>query len=344
MDRFDAMRMFVRVVQSGSFSATAREIGVGQPFVSKQIAQLEAHLGAQLLRRTSRSMTLTEAGQSFYEAAVRIIDDLDAAESLVGHGQTAPSGLVRVTVAPVFARLYHRAEARRSFSRRYPDISVEMRVSERTVNLIEEGIDLAIHNGPLTDSSLIARTIATTSIITVATPSYLAARGEPASPSDLERHACVVFAPRGEPRPWAFKGKFGAIVHQPKGRFRTADAEQIRAAVLANLGLAHAPGWLFAQEIASGIVRPVLLEYEPEPLPISAVHPAARRLPTKVRVFTEFVIEALRRQPGFAMSTSRMSATAVSENPTPMPQWDESEGRGGVDRSRTPPFRAQLAV
>ena len=303
MDRFEAMRMFVRVVQSGSFSATAREIGVGQPFVSKQIAQLEAHLGAQLLRRTSRSMTLTEAGQSFYEASVRITDDLEASESLIGRGQTDPSGLVRVTAAPVFARL-HLVPRLSHFFARYPDISVELQVSERTINLIEEGIDLAIHNGPLTDSSLLARVIATTSITTVATPAYLEGRGEPSSPTDLEHHACIVFAPRGEPRPWEFQGKFGAILHHPKGRFRTADAEQIRAAVLADLGLAHAPEWLFAQEIASGVVRPVLVGYEPGPLSISAVHPAARRVPTKVRAFTEFVIEALRHQPGFAMPIS----------------------------------------
>src|SRR5260221_2377972 len=145
MDRFDAMRMFVRVVESGSFSAVARETGVGQPSVSKQIAQLEAHLGAQLLRRTSRSMTLTEAGQSFYEAAVRLVDDLDAAESLVGRGHTAPSGLVRVTLAPVFARLYV-VPRLPAFLDRYPDISVELLVSGSTLNLIEPEIDLAIHN------------------------------------------------------------------------------------------------------------------------------------------------------------------------------------------------------
>ena len=222
---------------------------------------------------------------------------------LIGHGQTAPSGLVRATAAPVFARLYLVPKLPDFFAR-YPDISVELQVSERTINLIEEGIDLAIHNGPLTNSSLFVRAIASASVITVATPAYLEARGEPASPSDLEHHACVVFTPRGEPRPWEFRGKFGPIVHHPKGRFRTADAEQIRAAVLADLGLAHAPGWLFAQEIASGIVRPVLVEYEPEPLPISAVHPASRRVPTKVRVFTEFVTEALRRQPGFVLPRS----------------------------------------
>jgi LysR family transcriptional regulator for bpeEF and oprC len=112
----------------------------------------------------------------------------------------------------------------------------------------------------------------------------------------------VVFAPGGEPRPWTFTGKFGPIDHHPKGRFRTADAEQIRAAVLAGLGLAHTPGWLFAQEIASGAVRAVLAEYEPAPLSISAVHPAGRRLPTKVRVFAEFLVEVLSREPVFVLA------------------------------------------
>jgi DNA-binding transcriptional LysR family regulator len=301
MDRFDAMRMFVRVVESGSFSAVARETGVGQPSVSKQIAQLEAHLGAQLMRRTSRSMSLTEAGQTFYESAVRLVDDLEAAESLIGRGQTAPSGLVRATIAPVFARLYVVPRLPEFFAR-YPDISVELLVSERTVNLIEEGVDLAVHNGELLDSSLIVRRIATTPIITAATPVYLTARGEPTSPSDLEHHTCVIFTPGGEPRPWTFRGKFGPIVHHPKGRFRSADAEQIRAAVLADLGLAHAPGWLFAPEIASGAVRAVLVEYETAPLAISSVHPAGRRLPTKVRVFAEFLVEVLGREPGFVMA------------------------------------------
>ncbi|OJY73714.1 MAG: LysR family transcriptional regulator [Rhodospirillales bacterium 70-18] len=301
MDRFDTMRLFVRVVQSGSFSVAARETGVGQPAVSKQIAQLEARLGAQLLRRTSRSMTVTEAGQGFYEAALRLIDDLDAAESLVGRGQSAPSGLVRVALAPVFARLYV-VPSLPAFLEHYPDISVELLVSERTLNLVEEGVDLAIHNGDLVDSSLIVRKLATTPIVTVGTPAYLAARGEPMSPGDLERHDCVIFAPRGEPRAWRFAGKFGPAVHHPKGRLRTADAEQIRAAVLAGLGLAHTPGWLFAPEIASGAVRAVLAGYQPAPLSISLVHPAGRRLPTKARVFGAFLAEALGREPAFAPS------------------------------------------
>jgi DNA-binding transcriptional LysR family regulator len=292
VDRLDAIRMFVRVVECGSFSAVAREAGVGQPAISKQITGLETHLGAQLLRRTSRSLSLTEAGQEFYESAVRLIEDLEAAESRVGRGQIAPSGLVRVAVAPAFGRLYI-APRLRDFFARYPDITVELLATDRLVNLVEEGVDLAIHTGELDDSSLIARKLATTPIVTVAAPTYLEAHGEPASPSELEHHQCVIYAPLGAPKPWGFKGKFGSIVYAPTGNFRSNDAEQIRAAVLSGVGLAHTPGWLFAREIASGEVRLVLRDYEPSALSISALHPGGRRLATKVRVFIDFLGQLL---------------------------------------------------
>jgi DNA-binding transcriptional LysR family regulator len=300
MDQIAAMRMFVRVVESGSFSAVARGAGVGQPAVSKQITALEAHLGGQLLRRTSRSLSLTEAGQDFYESAVRLIDDLQAAESRVGRGQTAPSGLVRATVAPVFGRLYLVPRLQEFFAR-YPDIVVECVVTDRVVNLVEEGIDLAIHNGELKDSTLVVKRIATTPVITVASACYLSEHGEPASPGELDRHRCVIFAPQGAPRAWGFKGKFGDVEYRPKGSFRTNDADQIRAAVLSGLGVAHTPGWLFAPEIASGAVRLVLRDYEPAPLAISVVHPAGRRLATKVRVFVDFLSEVFAAEPSLAI-------------------------------------------
>ena len=296
MDRLDAMHLFVRVVERGSFSAVAREAGVGQSAVSKQIATLEAHLGAQLLRRTSRSMTLTDAGQVFYESALRVVDEFDAAESLVGHGQSAPSGLVRVTVAPVFGRLYIVPRLPEFFAR-YPDISIELTGSGRSINLIEEGVDLAIRNGELADSNMIVRRIAMAPFATVATPAYLAVRGEPRTPSDLDAHACLIFAPLHEPLPWEFQDGSKSVLHHPRSNFRTADAEQIRAAVLADLGLAHAPVWAFAPEIASGTLRVVLADYAPGPLAISAVHPAGRRLPTKVRVFIDFLVEILAGNP-----------------------------------------------
>ena len=251
MDQFEAMRAFVRVVDSGSFSAVAREAGVGQPAVSKQIAALEARLGAQLLRRTSRSVHVTEAGQDFYESTVRLLDDLDTAVSRVGRGQTAPSGVIRVTVAPVFGRV-HLLPRLGEFFARFPDIAVEIVVTDLTVDLVQEGVDVAIRHGPQTDSTLVARRVAATPVLTVATREHLERYGEPKSPGDLEGHECVTFVSGGAAWPWRFKGKFGEIVHQPKGHLRTNDAEQIRAAVLAGLGFAHTPGWLFTREIASG--------------------------------------------------------------------------------------------
>jgi len=233
---------------------------------------------------------------------VRLVDDLDAAESRVGRRQASPAGLVRVTVAPVFGRLYIVPRLSEFFAR-YPDITIELIIADRVLNLIEDGIDVAIHNGPLDDSTLIARKIAQTPIVTVATPAYLAAQGTPASPSDLERHALVVYAPGGAPRAWGFQGKFGPITIQPKGPFRTNDADQIRAAVLADLGLAHTPGWLFARELAAGTVVRVLGEHEPEDLPISAVHAGGRRVPGKVRAFIEFVAGVLAEEASLAMGS-----------------------------------------
>ena len=303
MDRLDTMRLFVRVVERGSFSAVAREAGIGQSAVSKYIAALEAHLGAQLMRRTSRNMTLTDAGQVFYESALRLINEFDAMESLIGRGHSVPSGLIRVTVAPVFGRLYI-VPRLPAFFARYPDISVELTGSGRSLNLIEEGLDLAIRNGELADSSMIVRRIAMAPFVTVATSAYLAARGTPQTPADLNAHACLIFAPNQEPTPWEFRDGTVSVLHYPKANFRTADAEQIRAAVLADLGLAHGPIWAFAPEIASGALRIVLADYAPGPLAISAVHPAGRRVPTKVRVFIDYLMEILVGDPALEVEPS----------------------------------------
>ncbi len=292
MDRLDAIRIFVRVVESGSFSSVAREIGVGQPAISKQIAALEAHLGAVLMRRTSRCMTLTEAGQDFYESSVRLIEELDAAESRVGRGQTSPSGLIKVTIAPVFSRLYVTPRLGEFFGR-YPGISIEVIVTDRQVNLVEEGVDLCVHNGETSQADLVVREIAKTSVVTVATPAYLAAHGEPTSVAALDQHACVIFAPQGPPKIWSFKE---GLSHNPRGAFRSHDAEQIRAATLAGLGIAHTPRWLFSKELASGEVRLVLDDFAPAPIAISLLYPARRRQATKIRVFVDFLTEIISEQ------------------------------------------------
>ena len=220
MDRIDLMRTFVRVVERGSFSSVARELGLGQPAVSKQVAALEADLGAELIRRTSRRMALTEAGQDFYEAALRLLDDFDAAASQLGRGQSAPSGLVRITVAPVFGdRLV--TPRLGDFFRRYPNVSVQFIVTEKLVDVIEEGVDLCVYNGEVVQPEMIARKVAMASVVTVATPAYLAARGTPRSVAELVAHDGVGFSPEGAPRPWTFAG---GQVHAPRGPFRSHDA------------------------------------------------------------------------------------------------------------------------
>jgi DNA-binding transcriptional LysR family regulator len=288
MDRLDTMRMFVRVVESGSFSGAARELGVGQPAVSKQIASLERHLGAQLLLRTSRSLVVTDAGRYFFESAAKLISDLDAAESRIGRGLRAPSGLVRVSAAPSFGALCI-VPRLPEFFRRYPDVSVELLVSDRSARLIEEGIDVGIRIGELPESSLLARKIGTTEVVVVASRAYLKARGEPSSPGDLKRHPCIVFASQTGPRPWRFEGKSKPFSFLPESSFRTNSGEEIRAAVLAGLGIAQVPYWLCARDLDAGELKRILRKHEPRALPITAVRPANRRLATKVSVLIDFL-------------------------------------------------------
>lgn len=285
MDKFDAMRVFVRAVEKGSFSAVSRELGIGQPAVSKQISALEEELGAGLIHRTSRSFSLTEAGRDFYESALRILEDFENAASRIGRGQTSPKGLIRITVPPTFARL-HMVSKLPAFFADYPDMAVEMAASGSPTTIIEDGFDLAIHSGALPDSTLVARKFAQTLIILVATPQYLTRFGAPESPEDIPRFRSVVLIERGSVQPWIFGSGPDAKRAIPTGVFRTSDLEQMRMGVLEHLGIAQAPGWLFAAELREGTVLRLLTPFE-RTAPILAVRPASRRMSTKVRIFVE---------------------------------------------------------
>jgi DNA-binding transcriptional LysR family regulator len=285
MDRLDAMQAFVRVVEKGSFSAVAKERGIGQPAVSKQISALEEELGTELIHRTSRSIALTEPGRDFYESALHILDDFENAASRIGRGQTAPKGLIRVTVPPTFARL-HMVSKLPAFFTAYPDMAIEMSTSESPTTIIEDGFDLAIHSGDLPDSTLVARKLGQTMIVLVATPQYLARYGVPESPEDLNRFRSVVFVERGSAQPWSFASGQAVKRVVPTGVFRTSDIEQIRMGVLEHLGIAQAPAWLFAAELREGTVARLLTPFE-RTMPILAVRPASRRMSAKVRVFVE---------------------------------------------------------
>ena len=285
MDRLDAMQAFVRVVEKGSFSAVAKERGIGQPAVSKQISALEEELGTELIHRTSRSIALTEPGRDFYDSALRILDDFENATSRIGRGQTAPKGLIRVTAPPTFARL-HMVSKLPAFFAAYPDMAIEMSTSESPTTIIEDGFDLAIHSGDLPDSTLVARRLGQTITVLVATPQYLARYGTPESPEDLNRFRSVVFVERGSVQPWNFGSGQDTKRVIPTGVFRTSDIEQIRVGVLEHLGIAQAPAWLFAAELREGTVVRLLTPLE-RTVPILAVRPASRRMSAKVRIFIE---------------------------------------------------------
>lgn len=290
MDRIDVMRLFMRVAESGNFSKVARATGVSQPTVSKVIAGLEAKLGAQLLRRSSRGLSLTDAGHDFYDAALAIVERVDELESRVGQGEAAPSGLIRVALSPAFGRM-EIVPHLPAFLARYPDVSVDFNVSQRYVNLVEEGMDLAIRVGPLSDSTMMARRIGSMSYLTVAAPAYLERAGTPRTIADLKQHQCIAFMARDAPRPWEFKDAAGAVEFTPQGPVRSNDAEYVRAAVLAGLGIGHNASWLYGRDVAAGRLVPLLAECAPDPFPIHAVWPGSRRLAGKTRVFIDFLVD-----------------------------------------------------
>jgi LysR family transcriptional regulator for bpeEF and oprC len=300
MDRFAVMQLFVWVVETGSFSKAGKTAGVGQPAVSKQIAALEQRLGVQLLRRTSRGLGLTAAGRDYYESAVRLLGELQAAEARVGGNHSAPEGRVRVAISAGFGRIYVVPRLPEFFAR-YPGIALDFAVSERHVNLVEDGIDVAIRIGRLGDSTLSARRIGSIDLVTVASPAYLERHGEPRSPGELAHHACVTFVFDGKPWPWEFRRGEQTVTFTPRGPVLSNDAEYIRAAVLAGVGVAQAAGWLFAAEIASGAVVRVLADDRPVYHPIHAVVASGRRVPRRVKAFVDFLAELFADHPSLRL-------------------------------------------
>ncbi|ABD88260.1 LysR family transcriptional regulator [Rhodopseudomonas palustris] len=296
MDRLDAMRMFVRVVESGSFSQAARDLNVSQPTVSKQLAALELRLGTQLLSRNSRALAVTPAGQDYYEATVRILQDIDVVEERILEGQAAPSGLVRVTLSPAFGRMFVIPRLP-DFRRRFPNVAIEMEISGRHVDLIEEGMDVAIRIGRLSDSALVARHIGDMRMITVASAGYLAQHGTPQTVNELRDHQRVSYIYQGDIIGWGFQVAGRPVTLDGGGAFRTNDAEHVRGAVLAGLGIAHHASWLFTDVVASGEVVRILDQHAPPSFPINAVTAAGRRMPSRVRQFIDFLASICAEEP-----------------------------------------------
>jgi DNA-binding transcriptional LysR family regulator len=293
MNRLAAMETFVRVVETGSFSAAARDLKLGQPAVSKTIAQLENRLGVQLLLRSTHRLAPTEAGQRFFERAKITIESADEAERVARGAGTKLSGRLRVGAAVTFARLHlvpHLAE----FLADHPSLDIDVLLDDRNIDLIGAGIDIALRMGNLPDSALTVRKLGQSSRRVIGTPSYFERAGEPLAPPDLSSHQAIIYEQRGGGDTWVFRQGESETSVTLTGRMRVNAAEGVREAVFAGIGLAVASEWMFAPELRSGIVKPVLGKWTLPPVDLWAVFPTGRRIGAKARTFTRFIEERLR--------------------------------------------------
>jgi DNA-binding transcriptional LysR family regulator len=296
MDLLAGMRLFVRVAETGGFSVAAREARITQPTVSRAVAALEEHLGARLLNRSSRAVTLTDDGRLFYAHASRALDAMAEAEGCVGRRQAVPTGLLRLGTPVAFGRL-HIAPRIARFLAQHADVDVELSMDDAFVDLVGQGLDLAVRVGDLGDPSLIARRIGTTRRVTVAAAQYLERRGLPMTPADLTGHDCVVYTRLATGNRWHFVGPNGPITVDVHGRFRADNSEAVREAVVNGAGIAVIPVWMFGDEIRTGRVRIILEAFEPKPLPIHAVYSSRRQLSAKVRAMIDFLAAEFERSP-----------------------------------------------
>lgn len=304
MDRLQAMQTFVRVVETGSFSAAARDLRVGQPAVSRIIATLESQLGVRLLVRSTRRLQPTEAGQAFHERARRVLDEADEAEAAARGLGAGLEGRLRVCAPVTFARL-HIAPHLESFLATHPKLRLELVMDDRNVDLLEENIDIALRLGTLKDSALTARKLKDGERLVVASPRYLAQHGIPTTPAELAAHEAIVYSQAVGGEEWRFtKGTAQSSV-KIHSRLSFTAAEGVREAVIAGLGLAIASRWMMTPELATGAVVPVLTEWGLPAIALWAVFPSGRLPSAKARAFALWFEHQMDRDQNQSRTTKR---------------------------------------
>ena len=290
------MEVFVRVVQSGSFSEAARAMNLTPSAVSKQVSRLEDRLGARLVNRTTRRLGLTEEGTAFFERAQRILTDVQEAEQAVTHLHGQPRGTLKLNAPTVFGRM-HIAPLIPAFLAQHPDVRIDFTLNDRYVDLLEEGLDLVLRIGELRDSSLIARRLAPNKRVVVASDAYLKKHGVPQTPQDLARHNCLVYLYRSTRSLWHFEGPNGSEAVEVKGDVEANNAEVILELVRAGQGIALLPTWLVGECLRKNYLVQVLADYTAADSQIYAVYPPGRHLSPKVRSFLDHLIQHFKSDP-----------------------------------------------
>ena len=289
INRLALMETFVCVVETGSFSAAAQRLNIGQPAISKSIALLEKHLGTRLLIRSTRGQTPTEGGQTFYAGALKAIEQANAAEQLARASGSELSGVLRVSASVSFASM-HVIPKLQEFMDAHPDLSIEIVLDDGHIDLVEQGIDVALRMGKLLDSSMTATKIASIPRSVIASPRYFAKHGYPAKPTDLSQYPAIIFSSRSAGRgPWIFNQQNQAVSVTINGRINVSAAEGVRAAVLADLGFSISSQWMFSPELADGRLVTALNDWHLPPYDLWALFPTGRLVSAKARAFVNFV-------------------------------------------------------
>ncbi|WP_298196349.1 LysR family transcriptional regulator [Novosphingobium sp.] len=288
MDRLVAMRQFATVVETGSFSAAARRLNMGQPAVSKAIANLEEYLGVRLLTRTTRAQHLTEAGQRYYERARIVLDEADEAEAAAREAALSLAGRLRLAAPSTFAAL-HLLPRLHEFLDAHPGLTIDLVLDDRWIDLIEEGVDLAIRLGQPSDSSLVARKLMTSQRMLVASAGYLERHGEPGRPEDLLAHRIVAYSQFEGPTAWSFQQGTASVSVAVQPTLRVSAAEGMRSCILSELGIGMGSALMFTPELAAGTVRPVLAEWHLPSLDVWAMLPSGRKATRRARVFVDWI-------------------------------------------------------
>ncbi|MBV9461607.1 MAG: LysR family transcriptional regulator [Bradyrhizobium sp.] len=293
MDRFTALVVFRKVVEVNSFAAAGRQLGLSPAAISKNIGELEAHLGVRLLNRTTRTLSRTEAGNQYYESVVRALDELDEAAAALGPPQQQPSGLLRVAV-PTTLTLMRLSAAMPRFLAQYPDLSVDMHTDSRQINLVEDGFDLAIRaTEALVDSSLVARKLMSMQQVVCGSCAYFEVNGRPSHPRDLQQHNCLRFSLSGHADEWAFSKGAERERVSVTGRYRATSSFAVRDAMRAGCGLSLLPRVYVKDDLAEGTLEAVLNDWTCADYSVYAIYPSRRYVPAKVRAFLDFIVDEL---------------------------------------------------
>ncbi len=306
MDRFEDLQAFVAVVETGSFTAAAERLDTAKSAVSRRVAALEQRLGVQLIRRTTRRLDITDSGRSFYEHSARILADLDEAESAVRQQHGRLHGVLRVAL-PLSFGIRHAWQPIAEFAKQHPDVTFEFDLNDRRIDLLEEGLDVALRIGRLRDSSLIARRLFDVRAVVCASPRYVARYGRPESPGDLVNHACMVYSNVADPDRWVCKDRDGNEISVRVRTFmRCNSGDFLTQAASEDLGIIVMPTFIAADAIKSGAVIPLLTRYRWPETPAYAVYPPTRHLSYRVRAFIDYLAAYFSGEPSWDSDCDRV--------------------------------------